>query len=280
MPLTEAEIETYRRDGLLFPKRVLATEEALDLRAELEAYERDSGGPVQGKYRYECHLVFPWIDRLMRRDSILDLVERLIGPDIMLWTTNLYPKEPGDGRFLSWHQDSAHWGLDSNRIVSVWIALTPANQRNGCMRMLPESHRAGPVPHRDTSDTLNLLTRGQTIGEAIDESRAVWVALAPGEASFHHVDMWHSSPANRSSGRRIGVALRYITPDARQQRVSVDYATLVRGEDRFGHFKPGQRPASLMHPDALAFHEKVAAIQGAIFLHGTERAGIGALREK
>jgi chlorinating enzyme len=280
MTLTPEQVETYRRDGVLFPLRVMSEARATALREALECYERDSGGPVKGKYRYKSHLVFPFIDELMRDGGILDLVEPVIGPDIMAWTTHIYPKEPGDGRFISWHQDSAHWGLDSDRIVTVWLALTAVTRANGAMQMLPGSHAGGQVEHLDTDDEKNILTRGQTIARDIDASKAVWVELAPGEVSLHHVDMWHASPPNTTPERRVGIALRYITPTARQQRVDEDYATLVRGRDRFGHFLPERRPMSLMHPDAVAFHEQVAALQGRIYLAGTQRAGLGGLKER
>ena len=280
MSLTKDNIDTYHRDGILFPTRVMSTETAAALLAELQDYERSTGGPVNGKYRYKCHLVFPWINELMRDENILDLVESIIGPDIMAWTTHLYPKEPGDGRFISWHQDSAHWGLDSNQIVTVWLALTSVTRDNGAMQMLPGSHQGGQVEHRDTDDPNNILTRGQTIAHEIDDAKTVWVTLEPGEVSLHHVDMWHASPPNTTDGRRVGVALRYITPSARQQRVATDYATLVRGEDRHGHFLPEPVPAALMHPDALAFHDEIAALQGQIYLAGTDRAGLGGLTER
>lgn len=278
--LTAAAVAAYRRDGVLFPRRVMSAADAGRLLAALESYERATGGPVSGKFRYKSHLVFPFIDELMRDAAILDLVESVIGPDIMVWSTHIYPKEPGDGRFISWHQDSAHWGLDSNQIVTVWLALTPATRHNGAMRMLPGSHAGGQVAHRDTVDGKNILTRGQTIAADIDEARSVWVELAPGEVSLHHVDMWHASPPNTTAARRVGIALRYITPSARQQRVEEDYATLVRGADRHGHFLPERRPRALMHPDAVAFHERLAALQGRIYLAGTHREGLDGLRER
>ncbi len=277
--LSAAEVRAYREDGLLFPKRAVSTAGAARLLGELEAHEAGTGGPVNGKHRYKCHLLFPWIDETMRDPAILDMVESLVGPDIMVWTSHLYPKEPGDGRFISWHQDSAHWGLDSDRIVTVWIALTPATRENGCMRMLPGSQRTGTVAHRDTWDPDNILTRGQTIDAAIEEDRAVSVELAAGEASLHHVFMWHASHANRSGGRRVGLALRYITPDARQTRTARDFATLVRGEDRFGHFEPEPRPRAAMDPEFVRLHEEIAAIQGAIYLDGTDRAGLQGLSD-
>ena len=148
--LTEGEVAQYRRDGFLFPKRLLRAEEAAGYLSELEAYEMETGGPVNGKWRYKSHLVFTWINEMMRLPKILDTVEDLLGPNVMIWSSHLYPKEPGDGRFISWHQDSAHWGLDSDRVLTVWIALTEASEANGCMQMLPCSQIGDFTPHRDT----------------------------------------------------------------------------------------------------------------------------------
>jgi non-haem Fe2+, alpha-ketoglutarate-dependent halogenase len=279
LSLTDTDVQQYREDGLLFPKPVLSTDQASTYLAALEGYEADSGGPVNGKYRYKCHLVFPWINELMRNEAVLDMVEDLIGPDIMVWSSHLYPKEPGDGRFISWHQDSAHWGLETDNILTVWVALTPATRRNGCMRMMPGSQVTGTVAHRDTWETKNILTRGQTIAERIDEARAVWVELEAGEASIHHLYMWHSSPPNVTDGRRVAVALRYITPRARQTRADRDFATLVRGQDAYGHFEAEPRPSVTMDPEMVRLHEEIAEIQGAIYLNGTDKAGIEGLAD-
>ena len=197
----------------------------------------------------------------------------------MVWTSHLYPKEPGDGRFISWHQDSAHWGLDSEQIVTLWLALTPVTEENGCMRMLPGTHRKGIVDHEDTWDPDNILTRGQTITSGIDEDLAVSVELAAGQCSLHHVNMFHASHPNTSDARRVGLALRYITPQARQQRVENDFATLVRGEDKFGHFELEPEPHKEMDPDFIALHARISDVQAKIYLDGTNRAGIEGLRE-
>ncbi|MCH9672520.1 MAG: phytanoyl-CoA dioxygenase family protein [Gammaproteobacteria bacterium] len=277
--LSEQQVLAYRNDGLVWPLRVLSAKEAQENLALLEAYEARNGAPVAGRHRYKSHLLFPWISKLMRDPRILDLIEDVIGPDILVWTTHLYPKDPGDKRFISWHQDAAHWGLDSDRIVTAWIALSDATEASGCMRMLPGSHQRGVVEHHDTWDKDNILTRGQTISEEIDESRAVSVELSAGEISLHHVNMWHASNPNEAHYRRVGLAIRYITPGARQQRVAEDYATLVRGEDRHGHFLPEPEPTSEFAPELVALHNRIADIQGQIYLSGTQRAGIGGLRE-
>ena len=216
---------------------------------------------------------------MMRLPKILDAVEDLLGPNVMIWSSHLYPKEPGDGRFISWHQDSAHWGLYSDRVLTVWIALTEASEANGCMQMLPCSQIGGLAPHRDTWNANNILTRGQTIDADIDETEAVWVVLQPGEASLHHVGMWHASKPNETNERRVGVALRYITPEARQKRVKKDFATLLRGEDHYGHFQPEVLPRVTINPDAVEEHQCIANVQGQIYLSGTDRAGVSGLIE-
>ena len=279
MVLSADQIKRYHDTGLMFPQRVMTTDEATNYLAQLESYESNTGGPVNGKWRYKSHLVFPWFDQLMRHPAILDLVRSLLGNDLMVWTTHIYPKEPGDGRFISWHQDSAHWGLDSNQVLSVWVALTDATRENGCMRMLPGSHHNGQVEHQDTRDSNNILTRGQTISNGIEEDRSVWIELKAGEVSVHHVDMFHASTPNQSNQRRVGVAIRYITPSARQTRIDEDYATLVSGEDRFGHFKEEIAPITTMSAEATAFHEHVADLQGQIYLSNTDRNSIAGLAD-
>ena len=279
MVLLADEIKRYHDTGLIFPQRVMTTDDAENYLAQLESYESTTGGPVNGKWRYKSHLVFPWFDQLMRHPAILDLVRSLLGNDLMVWTTHIYPKEPGDGRFISWHQDSAHWGLDSNQVLSVWVALTDATRENGCMRMLPGSHHNGQVEHQDTRDSNNILTRGQTISNGIEEDRSVWIELKAGEVSVHHVDMFHASTPNQSNQRRVGIAIRYITPSARQTRIDEDYATLVSGEDRFGHFKEEIAPITTMSAEATAFHEHVADLQGQIYLSNTDRNSIAGLAD-
>jgi hypothetical protein len=279
MTLSVIETESYWDKGLLFPKRVISESEAASYLEELESYETENGGPVNGKWRYKSHLVFPWINHLMRQTQVLGLAKALLGGDLMVWTTHIYPKEAGDGRFISWHQDSAHWGLDSNRVLTIWVALTEVSAENGCMRMLPGSHKYGMVPHHDTWDQNNILTRGQTITQKIIEKNAIEVELKAGEASLHHVDMFHASNPNISTGRRVGVAIRFITPDARQTRIDEDYATLVCGVDRFGHFEWEEVPETTMSSEAVAFHERVAELQGKIYLANTDRAGIKGLIE-
>ncbi|MEE2802997.1 MAG: phytanoyl-CoA dioxygenase family protein [Pseudomonadota bacterium] len=274
--LSNEAIHSYRDRGYHFPYRVLGADEARSCRASIENHELAQGEPLIGKYRYKVHLLFTWARDLIRHHRILDAVESLIGPNILVWTTNIYLKEPHDGRYISWHQDKAHWGLDIDDIVTVWVALSPATLRNGCMQFMPGTHHGEVIAHADTWEENNILTRGQTIQSPIDPAMAVQVELEPGEASFHHVKLWHGSDPNQSDDRRVSIAIRYIPTRTRQRYVAKDFATLVRGEDMFSHFVHEPSPERDMEPDFVRLHDEITAAQQRILYHGTAKTAYGA----
>jgi non-heme Fe2+,alpha-ketoglutarate-dependent halogenase len=267
--LSREQVEQYRQQGFLSPIRVMSAEEAADYRARLEAFEASTGGPLGGDARHKSHLLFTWLAELVRHDRILDAVEDLYGPDLLCWSTNFFIKEKANPAFVSWHQDSTYWGLSKPDVVSAWIAFTPAHGGNGAMRVIPGSHRTDQIPHRDTFDEHNLLTRGQEVAVDVDESKAVTIALEPGEMSLHHVRLVHGSPPNTSDDRRIGFAIRYV-PTAVSQIAGADSATLVRGTDRFHHFELEPRPARDLDPALVALHKEITERNARILYRGTE----------
>lgn len=268
--LSAHEVEQYERDGLVFPLRVLSAAEAGACRRQLEAFEAGNGGALKGAYRFKSHLLFKWLADLIRNPRILDMVEDVIGPDILCWNTNWFIKEPKTPNFVSWHQDNNYWGLDTRKLVSVWVALSPATVESGCMRMVPGSHRWPTLPHVDTFHEHNLLTRGQEIAVGVDEAQAVNVTLATGEAALFAYGIAHSSPANRSDDRRIAIVLRYVPPETRQTLSEWDSAALVRGQDRFGHFTPEPVPAGDFDAEAVAFHARAEEQQRRIYYKDTD----------
>jgi ectoine hydroxylase-related dioxygenase (phytanoyl-CoA dioxygenase family) len=144
---------------------------------------------------------------------------------------------------VSWHQDLTYWGLDEVNEVTAWVALSPATTESGCMRFVPGSHRRRLVPHVDSFAKDNLLTRGQEIAVEVDEASAVDIVLAPGQASLHHGHLFHSSGPNRSGVRRVGVAIRYITPSMKQTSGARLLVAHVSGRDDYGHFTVAPPPA-------------------------------------
>jgi ectoine hydroxylase-related dioxygenase (phytanoyl-CoA dioxygenase family) len=254
--LSNAAVSDYERNGVLFPVRVMAEAEAGELRRRMEDCEARRG---RLHYTPKPHLVLPFVAELVRHAAILDAVESLVGSDILLWDSSFIVKEPGDGKRVSWHQDLTYWGLEpTESVVSIWLALAPATVESGAMKMIPGSH-LGPIRrHRDTFAADNILTRGQEIAEAIDESRAVDIVLAPGEMSLHHGRIFHGSQPNRSADRRIGFNAQYIAARARQVVGRWDSATLVRGRDTHGHFAPEPRPVAEYDPACVGFQEEMA----------------------
>jgi chlorinating enzyme len=267
--LTQAQIDRFWRDGCVFPIRVMPEADAAAIRARLEAFEKETGGPLKGDLRHKSHLLFSWLGDLVRQEHIVDAIEDLYGPNLLCWTTNFFIKEARNPAFVSWHQDSTYWGLDKPDVVTAWIALTPSGKANGAMGFIPGTHTRDQIPHRDTFAQNNLLTRGQEVAVEVDEKQAVTIELAPGEMSLHHVRLVHGSPPNPSNDRRIGFAIRYI-PTSVAQVAGEDSASLVRGVDEFHHFELEPRPARDMDPQFVAMHKKITERNAQILYRGTQ----------
>ena len=256
--LSDAQVQAYRQGGYLCPVDVLSPAEAAHYRARLEAAEAAAGGSLPGPYRHKPHLVYTWAQELIRQPKILDAVEDVIGPDILAWESVFFTKEPHTEDYISWHQDITYWGLEAEGdVVTAWVALSPSTVESGCMRVVPGTHLREVVPHADTFSARNMLSRGQEIAVEVDEAHAVDLVLEPGQMSLHHVKIFHGSHQNRSADRRIGFAIRYLPPGVRQAVGAADSATLVRGQDRFGHFELEPAPAYDLAPEAIACHREV-----------------------
>jgi len=268
--LTPAAVEQYRRDGYYHPVPVLTAEEVATLRGHLEAFERGQGQPLQGAYRHKPHLLFTWLWDLVCHPRILDAVEDVLGPDLMCWTASFFIKEARDPGFVSWHQDATYWGLSSPDVITAWVALSPATIESGAMQVMPGSHRR-QLAHRDTFHPDNLLTRGQEIAVDVDASQAVFMPLAPGEMSLHHVLIAHASEPNQADERRIGFAIRYVPPYVKQIAGARDSAVLVRGTDAYGNFDHEVRPDADLSPQAIARHREVSERAVRTLYRGTDR---------
>ncbi len=269
--LSPAAVERYRRDGYHFPVRAITAEQAREYRAQLEAWEAGNG-PLEGIHRHKAHMLFTWLDELVRTPAILDAVEDVIGPNILCWSSSFFIKEARTEDYVSWHQDATYWGLSEPDVVTAWVAFTESSAKNGNMRVIPGSHKT-QVPHVDTFAEHNLLSRGQEVAVRVDETQAVDIALQPGEASLHHVLIFHYSGPNRSDDRRIGFAIRYIPTYIRQVAGPHDSVTLVRGADTYGHFDPEPRPTRDFDPAMVALHKEISDRQAKILFRGTRNTG-------
>jgi ectoine hydroxylase-related dioxygenase (phytanoyl-CoA dioxygenase family) len=257
----------YDRDGFCFPIKVMSPAQAASYRAQLETIEAAIADDIDKRRALRRHssLVLPFVDEIARLPVVLDAVEAILGPDILVLDTPFFIKEARSPHFVAWHQDLHYWGLDKEDEVTAWIALSPATIDSGCMRFVAGSHRQ-VVAHNDTFDERNLLTRGQELAVEVDEQDAVDAALEPGQMSLHHGRVFHGSNPNKTADRRIGLAIRYVSPEMRHADGTKAVATLVRGEDRFGNFELANSPRAPFDAAAIAQHQRAADIRND--LHG------------
>lgn len=207
--LSEQHLKQYERDGIAFPVRVLTLDEAALFRVELERVADKCGAGALKRFD-GLHLFFDWAYRLVTHAALLDAVEGILGSDILVDGTLVFYKPPQDSSYVSWHQDSVYSGWHLTPSTSAWIALTKSEASNGCMRMIPGTHKQGALDHATSPDASNLLFRGEQV-KTVDESRAVDVVLRPGEMSLHHSNLIHGSNPNTSGEPRIGFIVRFVT---------------------------------------------------------------------
>jgi ectoine hydroxylase-related dioxygenase (phytanoyl-CoA dioxygenase family) len=262
--LSDEEVARYRTDGLVVPDYRLPEASLAELREAVERLIRDHPD-VRPEALSGPHNPWGQSAKLMgnhdflefcRFPEILDVVEQLIGPDIILWGSMLFCKPPKDGQAVPWHQDGQYWPIEPLATVTLRVAIDGSDAENGCMRYIPGSHRARKLARHEVARRDDFAIK-QSMPE-IDEEAARDVVLGPGQISLHDVYTVHGSSHNRSGKRRADYAIRYMPatslydrrPDhpattyAREMSPNMNYPNrpvwLVRGEDRAGNdFKAG-----------------------------------------
>ena len=233
----------YRRDGFITGVEVFSEGEIAETRRAFDRLEDREG-------REKCQIglgglhdreEFIW--RLATDGRILDIIEAFIGRDILLLSTHFFCKypDPQADKFVAWHQDVTYWGLEPPIALTAWVAIDDSEIANGCMRVIPGTHRTGIAPHAKSAAEGNLLSINQEIPhEYVDETRAVDLELEAGQISVHDGHLFHASNPNRSERRRCGLTLRFVPTKVRQAELNSVGTSwqpiLVRGEDRFRHF--------------------------------------------
>lgn len=270
MTLTSTEIQQFHDDGYVFPVDILDTDEVARIRAEIETEEAKHGGKLLPGQRSKAYLLFKWLDELIHDPRVLDPVEQLIGPNILCWNTLFWIKEADNKSFVGWHQDTKYWGLSSDKVVTAWLALSPASIEAGCMKVLPGTHIGDVLEHDERYNEDNMLTRGQELSREPNEEDAVYMPLQPGQMSIHNYRIAHASGPNVAPDRRIGVSMHFMPPETEQIVGAWDSAALVRGEDPYGHFERTPRPAHDFDDAAVAFHERASQAFREVLYHGAQ----------
>ena len=252
--LAHAQLDHFNQYGHALPVHVMSEQHASAVRKWLEAYERESGGPLKGALRHKSPLLFVGLNELVRQKRIVDAIEDLYGANILCWTTSFFIKEACDAACVSWHQDSSYWGLSQPDVVTAWVALQV-------------THLLDQISHKDTFSKNRLLTRGQEVAVHVDPANAVSINLHPGEMSQHHVRIIHGSPPNASDHRRIDFAIRYI-PTHMRQIEGEDSATQVRGTNTINTSAHEPRPFKDSDPVFVAMHQAIADRSAKILYQG------------
>ena len=259
--LTQVQVDAFRRDGFLFPVAALTQDEVATCLAGLQRLEAELGSPVADadvKWRSHAYAHSPWFNDLIRHPRILDAIEDVIGPDILVWTSTFFIKEPNSPTFAAWHQDGTYFGLEPKEQVCAWVALTDATAEAGCMEMLSSGGAPRQLLHAALGLAHRIIRAGQTIMEAFDDTNPVAMALPAGSFSLHHELAVHRSAPNRAAHRRVGIGLNYMPTHVRVNSPVRLSAMLVRGEDRYGHFDLIDPPSAERDPAALAVHQEVS----------------------
>jgi len=245
--LSAEQLNQYQRAGVVFPIRVFTSEEAFSFRSALDSIVESCEGDPPKRFG-NLHLFFDWAYRLVTHDALLNAIESVLGSDLLIDGTLVFYKRPQDSSYVSWHQDSVYSGWHLTPSTSAWIALSPSNAANGCMRVIPGSHRLGQLEHVNVRDDSNLVRRGERV-EEVDEAAAVNVVLQPGEMSLHESTIVHGSNPNVSAGPRIGFIVRFVTNKVTNRERPL---LRVRGQAECGHLQLAVPPAEIDRQTALS----------------------------
>jgi len=270
--LTKKQLDNYKNKGYVSPISVLTSTEAREIRDEIERIEKDWPRALDGINRNYVHLISPKFNEICLNKNILDAVESIIGRNILICGTTLFIKNANEKGFVSFHQDAKYIGLEPHNWVTAWVAVTDANEKNGCMRMLSGSHKDNLKHHEQKFDKNNLLTRGQTITDVpLDKTDPV--ILEAGQMSLHHPKIVHGSGLNNSNDRRIGFVIQsYIGTDVNQV-IGKMYVQKARGEDKYNHHQYSKIPLKLMGKNEIISQNKANEELSKIFYYGSKKVG-------
>lgn len=247
MPLSVKQRQFFEQNGYLSGIRVMDDNAATEIRTIFDQLESREGREKCQKGLYDSHLTEQFVWDLATNPDILDAIQSVIGTNILLMATHFFCKYGPTQAFVAWHQDVTYWGLKPPVAISAWYAVEDSNAGNGCMQVIPRSHRSGIREHGKADQTGNLLSINQKIHIPEDEARsAANIELRAGEISLHNGLVIHGSQPNRSERRRCGLAMSYIPTYVKQvadnSLGSKWKAMLVHGENKEDHFESCPHP--------------------------------------
>ena len=270
--LSSNQLQEYSDNGYVAPIEILSENESIKIRKEIELIEQKFPKEIEKSGRYNAHLISPLLDQVVHNTKILDAVESIIGKNILVCGTTLFIKNPGDKGFVSYHQDAKYIGLEPHNWVTAWVAITNANEENGCMRMWAGSHKDNLKEHNQKFNEGNLLTRGQTV-KNVPEKDVKPLILSAGQMSLHHPALVHGSGLNKSNDRRIGFVIQSYIGSNVKQVLGVNSVQVARGNDEFGYHKVIKRSSGLLNKSDIKLKNIENENLQKIFYTGSQKKG-------
>lgn len=207
-------VEQYEKDGYLIFPDVLDEDLMQEAKEHVDWLIRKNPGLRPENLHTNLLHDDPFWLRLVSDDRLLDIAEAFVGPDIALFASHYICKPAFSGQPVLWHQDGSYWPLDPMKVVTLWLAVDDSTTENGCLRVIPGTHKLQLQEMKGNFDVDNVL--GSEIEKKyVDESKAVDIVLKSGSVSIHHPNIIHGSKANRSEHRRCGLTIRYIPTGTR-----------------------------------------------------------------
>ena len=268
--LSSNQLKQYEDEGFISPINIFSKEKAKKIRNEIELIEKEMPRELDKSGRYNAHLISPLLDEVAHNSKILDAVQSLIGENILICGTTLFIKNPNEKGFVSYHQDAKYIGLEPHNWVTVWVAITDSNEKNGCMRMWSGSHKDNLKEHNQKFNEGNLLTRGQTV-KNVPREETTPLILTAGQISLHHPTVVHGSDLNKSNDRRIGFVIQSYIGTNVKQVLGKNSVQLARGIDNYNFHEKIGRPNSLMDKDDIKLKKKENYNLHNIFYNGSNR---------
>jgi ectoine hydroxylase-related dioxygenase (phytanoyl-CoA dioxygenase family) len=235
--LTQAEADHYRSDGYhLYKKQLFATGELQKLTGIFEEQLAAKGSKLSDELDTP-HFREPRLMEFLLHKDVLDLVEDILGPDVGLFSSHFICKDPFVGRRTPWHEDSSYWQGKFDRldkIVTIWLAIDDSTLENGCMGVIPGTHRNGFSDYESIDGATNTFDTEIKKG-SFNEADAVWFELNRGECSLHDARIIHGANANTSAKRRCGYTMRYFSLDMKFSGPAEHLLWHARGENIAGN---------------------------------------------
>lgn len=254
-------INTFKDKGYFFPIDLFSNNESFYYKKYIDSVAKINTPSLKFEHKFKSHLIFKWVNDLMRNEKILSIVKPILGNDILCWNSIFFYKPKKTEYFVGWHEDKTYWRLRNNNIVTVSIALSDSNPENGCLKIIKE--KMSNVSYSTKKPKFNMLARGQ---DAIIDNNIEfdYVTLKSGQCAIFGQETVHGSGPNRSDKDRLLLAFRYITPENFTD-MNHKSASLVSGEDKYNLYEKEPVPDEDFQKDCVKFHQKLMAKQARIF---------------